>query len=142
MATTGTEDNATGLKLAGNDWSQDRRLRVYQWSALRIKLSHAAIVAAQYYKTHRANHALIRLLEAMQVVINRTNWEHTMLVTWYITSDEDFRGREMEKSPGLQAVPSAFRYAVIGEDHYEYDMDLAHAHIYLEFSGDSTLILR
>ena len=135
-------DHVTRLGIAHNDWSQDRRLRVYQWTALRIKLSHAAITAALYYKRNRSNHAPLKLLEAMQAVLNKTKGEHTMLVTWYITSDKDFRGREIEKSPGLQAVPGAFRYALVGEDHYEYDMDLAHAHIYLEFSGDMTPILR
>ena len=134
-------DEITGWGAAGRPWRADGGMK-YQWSTLKIHLSHAAYVAAAYYDTHLGNNAPRRLIQAIEETIRHTRGGQTYLFIWYATNSPDRGGRAWERSPGLQGIPGRFRYALLGHDHNEYDMDLAHPHIYLVFAGELTPCLR
>ena len=64
------------------------------------------------------------------------------MFTWYANTWEDRGGRAIQKSPGLQPLHSWFRWAIIGVDHDEHDMDMAHISMYSEIADERAPILK
>ena len=71
----------------------------------------------------------------MVATSRETQGRRGYLFTRYSNNHPKRGGRAWERSPGLIHTPKEFRWAVLGADHNEFDMDMAHAHIYVHFVG-------
>ena len=130
-------DAITDWAAANRTWEDRQPGMRYQWTALRIEISHAAVVAARYHERRLNKYTPARLLRAMQTTINMTKGRQRYLFTWYANSKAEATGRAWEKSPGLQSIPKSFRWALLAGNHAEYDMDMAHVRIYVAFAGET-----